>query len=692
MPGVPSNKSCERCKKKHMKVCGSPPSHYSDLTEQCDETRPQCQRCQTANVECPGYVQTRKFIDQGPTVRRRFAPYQGSSTKTPALKPSVEGWGNPTFSWNDSSDRRGQPGPTKREALDHADTNLHQDSEGLMAGNPVPMGTETKNTASLDAGLSESDSFPPDFRSNVRDSWEPPGSLGQNSAVTRAVLDTFGPCGHGPLNDSIDSQAQPTWQGSAEETEKEELQALFTDLKTGTEHETAFLMRYFTEVIGSWYSYPPFPFGAIAAKQLGLLKGVTSLAGAKATSLATTEIYPNSLQVDWSLKATNYYYLASSSLHSSFSEHYTVMSSSTVFDSPTESLNNWIAGQNVSEAGLQTDGKAQISQLENSLATVTLMIFYKLLDSDIQEWHLHLSGIGRLFESLVSLYDSQPADMPHGIRASFWNLARQDFCGSYMLRVPTHLDPTNLPLWRAAGLSIDGTRGFDMGSGGTLKSSEEDQAFNGLIWLLSKLVNFLAHLAQSQLCRLTESPGSTTERGLQGSASPAASLSSTPVAWLELCFAFQSWFEGAPETFRPYIRIERPRTTDGTVLPFPETLFSSSTCAAAMQHYHFGRIALLLNRPENDSPSLGSSFDRLKRYREVTKEVEFRCREVCSIALGRPHGAVRVHMIPLLFGVGKCIEGSTERRTILDILHGVTRDLGLRTASMINMLVESWKD
>lgn len=43
---------------------------------QCDETRPHCQRCTTAGVECPGYVQTRKFIDQGATVRRRYAPYQ----------------------------------------------------------------------------------------------------------------------------------------------------------------------------------------------------------------------------------------------------------------------------------------------------------------------------------------------------------------------------------------------------------------------------------------------------------------------------------------------------------------------------------------------------------------------------------------------------------------------------------------
>ena len=33
-------------------------------------------------MECPGYVQTRKFIDQGATVRRRYAPYQDVNTKS----------------------------------------------------------------------------------------------------------------------------------------------------------------------------------------------------------------------------------------------------------------------------------------------------------------------------------------------------------------------------------------------------------------------------------------------------------------------------------------------------------------------------------------------------------------------------------------------------------------------------------
>lgn len=57
---------------------------------QCDEARPHCQRCVTAGVECPGYVQTRKFIDQGATVRRRYAPYQESQVKPSACASSSQ--------------------------------------------------------------------------------------------------------------------------------------------------------------------------------------------------------------------------------------------------------------------------------------------------------------------------------------------------------------------------------------------------------------------------------------------------------------------------------------------------------------------------------------------------------------------------------------------------------------------------
>ena len=39
---------------------------------QCDEQRPGCVRCAASNVECPGYFQETKFLDEGVGLRRKF--------------------------------------------------------------------------------------------------------------------------------------------------------------------------------------------------------------------------------------------------------------------------------------------------------------------------------------------------------------------------------------------------------------------------------------------------------------------------------------------------------------------------------------------------------------------------------------------------------------------------------------------
>lgn len=109
-----------------------------------------------------------------------------------------------------------------------------------------------------------------------------------------------------------------------------------------------------------------------------------------------------------------------------------------------------------------------------------------------------------------------------------------------------------------------------------------------------------------------------------------------------------------------------------------------------MQHYHFGRIALLLNRPADVISAPSTAFDRLQGYREVTKEVEFRSREVSGIALGRPQGGVRIFMVPLLVAVGQCLENTEEHQIIVDLLRGVEADLGWTTEYAIRKLQDSW--
>lgn len=282
----------------------------------------------------------------------------------------------------------------------------------------------------------------------------------------------------------------------------------------------------------------------------------------------------------------------------------------------------------------------------------------------------------------------------HGVRASFWNFARQDYLGSYLTRTPTHLDPANLALWRAAGISIDDLLKFHIVRDGSSGLSQEDQAANGLSWLISKVINFLVQARQSQIAQWTGSPPDSMSETQSASTDAGGRLYPDTNTWLDLCFDFQTWFEGVPETFRPCVRIERPKgfteSPKRTQTPFPEVFYSQPTCAFAMQHYHFGRIALLLNRPADIVSAPSTAFDRLQGYREVTKEVEYRSRELCGIALGRPRGEVRIHMVPLLFAVGQCLESAEEHRVIVDLLRGLEADWGWAAEHVVQKLQASW--
>jgi hypothetical protein len=456
-----------------------------------------------------------------------------------------------------------------------------------------------------------------------------------------------------------------------------------------------------------------YAIAALAAKQLGRVKGSKSCTGrGMFTSPATTETYPNAEQVDWFLKAANYYYLSVSDLTTSTSDGYSVVSTSAVLDSPIDLVGRWLNTLSAQAAGQKLDDGALLRKTEETLATVTILTLYKLLDAKGEEWHMYvilsiqafslltlvnryLTGIRQVFNSLLQTKQMNSTFFSHGIRACFWNFARQDYLGSYYIRSPTHFDPTNLSLWRAAGISIDEQEKFHIIAGGPIDLSQEDQTFNGLCWLVSKVVNFLAKSKQSQIAQWTGSPPETSS-GAQDSPTSSSQQPSYPDTneWLDLCFEFQTWFEGVPETIRPCVRIEHPRDVskppDGSQIPFPEVFHGLPTCAAAMQHYHFGRIALLLNRPPDVISGPSTAFDRLQGYREVTKEVEYRSREVCGIALGRPQSEVRIYMVPLLFAVGQCLESANERQIIVDLLQGVEADLGWATEYAVEKLHSSW--
>ncbi|KAF9891878.1 hypothetical protein FE257_002840 [Aspergillus nanangensis] len=686
MPGVPSNKACERCKKRHLK---------------CDETRPSCLRCANAGVECPGYVQTRKFIDQGASVRRRYAPYHQEASRTP-----------------------------------ESATGGSSHAEG--AGHSRPLPSKSSNEQAGDVSKSTAPSLPPPARDpmhlEVTDQ-SPAMDLMALDRVQSGSSKSIGRSPVTPLNPAepfafpgsaytefrqkrLSPSGEPASSGSPSQ---EEFQDIFSELMTGTEHEVAFLIRHFSEILAPWLDlsdskkffaayvpiraiadpYLKYAIAALAAKHLGRMKGAKlSAVSGMFTSPSTMESYPNSAQVDWFLKAANYYYLAASNMGSATSDSYTSLSSSDVLESPVEIVKQWLhRSLNNSDALKLTEEPAAATfwrKTENLLAAATILTVYKLLDEPGESWQIHLTGIRPLFDTLLQLHSVASTDNPRfsqGATAALWNFARQDYLASYYNRTPTHLDHTHLPIWRAAGIPIDDQGNLMPSSEATSQAlGHEDLAANSLIWLLNKVVNFLADSKKSQWEQWASQPS-------PDASTPSTSTSSTrsyptTAAWLRLCFEFQTWFEKVPETFRPCLRLDHPKDLSKLPeivhMPFPEIFYGLTPCASTMQQFHFGRLALALNRPSDAVSGPSTAFDRLQGYRELMKEADYRCREICGIALGRPQSAARIYMIPLLFAVGQCYESPDERQIIVDLLRGIEADLGWATGSQIEKLQKPW--
>lgn len=319
----------------------------------------------------------------------------------------------------------------------------------------------------------------------------------------------------------------------------------------------------------------------------------------------------------------------------------------------------------------------------------------------------HLNGIKPLFDSLLrsrpALNNDGAARFSPGVSACFWNFARQDYLASYFTRTPTHFKSHDLALWQAAGAPLDRHGALCFSQNPALANgdlSREHLATRGLIWLLSKMINFLARFKQSQLEQWGILPISSPspEHSLQVPAPlDSTNLAPSTATWMALCFEFQKWIENLPETFRACIRTEKSTQAQTPLADSPdssrlftEVYYSLPTCAAAMQHYHFGRLALLLNRPPDQLTAPSTAFDRLQEYRELMKEVDYRCREICGIALGRPHESVRAHMAPLLFAVGQCLEKDNERQLVTRLLQAIEADLGCITSDLVGKLEEFW--
>lgn len=210
--------------------------------DQCDETRPHCQRCTAAGVECPGYVQTRKFIDQGASVRRRYAPYQDAHSRSgtaayagqgseehvsasPLHEMQVEALREATLASRDGFQMA--EGPEDMTAMQ---------SQFSVSNTPEPQYVPKVNRVSGH----DSRGSP-----TVQNSVSPNTAMGYPSGLENPNTVTS--------NDRPDYQSLVSRESVSQRNEKEEFQDIFSELMTGTEHEVAFLIRHFSQVIAPWY-------------------------------------------------------------------------------------------------------------------------------------------------------------------------------------------------------------------------------------------------------------------------------------------------------------------------------------------------------------------------------------------------------------------------------------------------------
>lgn len=137
---------------------------------------------------------------------------------------------------------------------------------------------------------------------------------------------------------------------------------------------------------------------ALAAKQLARVKGgKSSTDNGMFTNPASTEIYPNATQVDWFLKAANYYYLAASDLNNVNSNGYTALSTSAVLESPIDTINRWLSAQSIESINQSTGDGSLLRKTEDMLAAVVLLTFYRLLDSKGEDWQVSVSSSRECF-------------------------------------------------------------------------------------------------------------------------------------------------------------------------------------------------------------------------------------------------------------------------------------------------------
>lgn len=209
----------------------------------------------------------------------------------------------------------------------------------------------------------------------------------------------------------------------------------------------------------------------------------------------------------------------------------------------------------------------------------------------------------------------------------------------------------------------------------------EDLTCNALVWLMAKLVNFMA-AGDSFTFDATSTWAGVPQHTLLD-------------YWNSLKKQLQVWHDGLPVTFRPSARVS-PAYTPTRLLEgehasaFTEVWYSIPMCASTMQTYHMSQILLFMNKPHESTQGRSTVCARLNSYQSVLAACQRHSREIVGISLARSDEAVRIHSVQPLFTAGQCLSDARERQIVLHLLRDVETDIGWATDYRVRQLVEQW--
>ncbi|KAI5370410.1 Putative zn(2)-C6 fungal-type DNA-binding domain, fungal transcription factor [Septoria linicola] len=366
------------------------------------------------------------------------------------------------------------------------------------------------------------------------------------------------------------------------------------------------------------------------------------------------------------------------------------------------------------------------------VAATAILCVYEFIDASGPEWSRHLDGAKTLFDvareqavpltlppspqSIAEQISQQlsripgseaPRYMPAasrglslGRRAVFWCFARQDMLSAFINNTSTRLDTADLAMWRSVGLQLT-VDGFVMPSHPDHENYSEELAMgddmisNALVWLLMKLVNFIA--------AGDEVPQSISPLSLGVRQRDLLSY------WEELDAQLAVWYEGVTDGFRS--TAVRSSSAEWET----EKWFARSMAASTIQWYHFARVQLLHNKPHlstarPDTHVVGGAAapgtglaSRHASYASIIQESRQHAKEIVAIARSRGDEAMRVHSVQPLWTAGLVLgrydnptssdsHNCTEwRRTIIDLLRGIEHDMGWAAEYRVQGLLELWE-